>query len=157
MANKYSIELVELTAQPTLVIKSTVAPDQISERLAESFGRVFEHIDKARGAQSGVPFMRYLDMSGDEFVIAAGMPLAEALDGEGDIEAHTLPGGRALTTLHLGDYAGVGAAWDEVWERAESLGVTHRSGGWDVYTNDPTEVAPKEVETRLYLPLDDVE
>ena len=157
MANRYSIELLELAPQPTLVIKSTVAPDQIGERLAESFDRVFSYIDMAGGAQSGMPFMRYLDMTGDEFVIAAGMPLAEALDGEGDIESHTLPGGRALTTLHLGDYAGVGAAWDEVWERAESLGVPKRNGGWDVYTNDPTEVAPKEVETRLYLPLDDVE
>ena len=98
--------------------------------------------------------MRYFDMSEDELVIGAGVPLAEPLAGDGDIEAHCLPGGRALTTLHLGDYAKVGGAWDEVWERAKSLGVSERSGGWDVYTNDPTEVAPKEVETRIYLPLE---
>lgn len=153
MANKYTIELVELTPQPSLVIKSTVAQDAIGEQLAQSFGKVFTFIENAGGVQSGMPFMRYLDMGDSQFVIAAGMPLAEALDGEGEIEAHVLPGGRALTTLHLGDYAGVGAAWDEVWERARSLGIEQQSGGWDVYTNDPTEVAPKEVETRLYFPL----
>ena len=153
MANKYSIELVELSEQPALIIKSTVAADELSEQLAQSFGRVAEFIEKAHGAPSGMPFMRYLEMTDSKFVIAAGMPLAEAIDGEGDVEAHMLPGGRALTTLYLGDYAGVGAAWDDVWERAESLGATERSGGWDVYINDPSEVAPKEVATRLYLPI----
>ena len=154
MANKYSIELVELSDQPSLVIQSTVQPDEVGARLAESFPRVLQFIEQAGGAPSGMPFMRYLKMSASELVIVAGMPLAEAIAGEGEIQPHTLPRGRALTTVHLGDYAAVGAAWDEVWARAQSLGVTERDGGWDVYTNDPTEVAPREVETRLYLPLD---
>lgn len=57
---------------------------------------------------------------------------------------------------HLGDCAGVGAAWESLWARAEGLGASQSPGGWAVYTNEPTEVAPHEVETRLYLPLGDV-
>jgi effector-binding domain-containing protein len=155
MANKYTIELVELREQPSLVIKSSVAKDGTSEQLAQSLDRVFQFIEQAGGAPSGEPFMRYLELGNGQVTIAAGMPLAEAIAGAGEIEAHTLPGGRALTTVYLGDHGGVGAAWDAVWERAESLGVDTRSGGWDVYTNDPAEVPAREVQTRLYLPLAD--
>ena len=78
-----------------------------------------------------------------------GAPLA----GSGDVEPHILPGGRALTATHLGDYQGVGIAWQRVWDRARELGVEGRFGGWDVYANDPESVAPAEIETRIYLPL----
>ena len=57
---------------------------------------------------------------------------------------------------HLGDSAGEGAAWESLSARAEGLGASQSHGGWDDYTNGRTEVAPHEVETRLYLPLGDV-
>jgi len=50
----------------------------------------------------------------------------------------------------------VGAAWESLWARAEGLGASQSHGGWGDYTNGRTEVAPHEVETRLYLPLGDV-
>ena len=97
--------------------------------------------------------MRYFSMDGHTMRAAAAMPVHAPLAGSGDIEPHILPGGRALTATHLGDYQGVGMAWQRVWDRARELGVEVRFGGWDVYANDPESVAPAEIETRIYLPL----
>ena len=105
------------------------------------------------GKPAGMPFMRYFSMDGHTMRAAAGMPVHAPLAGSGDIEPHILPGGRALTATHLGDYQGVGMAWQRVWDRARELGVEVRFGGWDVYANDPESVAPAEIETRIYLPL----
>ena len=83
-----------------------------------------------------MPFMRYFSMDGVACDIAAGMPVAQPVDGAGDIEQHVLPGGRALTALHVGAYEDVGAVWSQVMQRARELG-SDAMFGWDVYTNDP--------------------
>ena len=147
------IETVELEPQPTLVVCRKVAITEFGVVLADIYGRVFRHIAEAGQQPAGMPFMRYFSMDGVVCDIAAGMPVSEPIPGAGDIEPHELPGGKALTALHVGPYEEVGSVWDQVMRRASELGSTAEFGGWDVYTNDPGEVAPEERETRIYLPL----
>lgn len=149
-----AIDTVELEPQPALVVRRKVAMTDLGDTLADILPRVFQHIAGAGQQPAGMPFMRYFGMDMDEgvFDIAAGMPVQEPVDGAGDIEQHVLPGGRALTALHVGAYEDVGAVWSRVMERAQELG-SDTEFGWDVYTNDPGEMAPEERETRVYLPL----
>ena len=148
-----NIETVELAPQPALVVRRRVAITEFGEALADIFSRVFRHIVEAGQQPAGMPFMRYFSMDGVACDIAAGMPVREPIPGAGDIEPHELPGGKVLTALHVGPYEGVGSVWMQVMRRARELDSEHKFGGWDVYTNDPAEVAPEERETRIYLPL----
>ena len=148
-----SVEEIELEEQHALVVCREIAPQEIGATLADILPRVARAIAGQGGKPAGMPFMRYFSMDGHTMRAAAGMPVHAPLAGSGDIEPHILPGGRALTATHLGDYQGVGMAWQRVWERARELGVEVRFGGWDVYANDPESVAPAEIETRIYLPL----
>ena len=147
-----AIETVELEPQTAMVVRRKVALTDFGDALADILPRVFQHIAGAGQQPAGMPFMRYFSMDGVACDIAAGMPVAQPVDGAGDIEQHVLPGGRALTALHVGAYEDVGAVWSEVMRRARELG-SDAMFGWDVYTNDPGEVAPEERETRVYLPL----
>lgn len=102
-----------------------------------------------------MPFLRYLEMSDRQWRIAAGVPVAEALTGNDEIVAAELPGGPTATTLFLGAYHDVGAAWDALFAWCGERGRSHSQGGWDVYENDPSDVAdPGELRTRIYQPLD---
>ena len=148
-----NIEAVELESQPAMVVRRRVAVADFTEALADIFPRVYRHIADAGRQPGGMPFMRYFSMDGVACDIAAGMPVREPIPGAGDIEHHVLPGGKALTALHVGPYEGVGNVWSQVMRRARELGSERKFGGWDVYTNDPGEVAPEERETRIYLPL----
>ena len=147
------IETVELAAQPAMVVRRKVAITEFGGALADIFPRVFQHIAGAGEQPAGMPFMRYFSMDGVACDIAAGIPVRETLPGAGDIEAHLLPGGKALTALHVGPYEGVGGVWSQVMRRAAALGSEFKFGGWDVYTNDPREVAPEQLETRIFQPL----
>lgn len=149
----YSIEVVELKPQPVLVMEATAAPPEIGNVLGRILPAVFEYANAQGAAITGMPFMRYLEMT-DVFRIDAGMPVAEPVAGNQEILARELPGGRAATTVFLGPYDQVGEAWDAIttWFREQNLQFAF--GGWDVYENDPTEVKdPSELRTRLYQPL----
>ena len=147
-----AIETVDLEPQSAVVVRRKIALTDFGEALADILPRVFQHIAGAGQQPAGMPFVRYFSMDGVACDIAAGMPVLEPIDGAGDIEQHVLPGGRALTALHVGAYGDVGAVWGQVMQRARELG-SDAQFGWDVYTNDPGEVAPEECETRVYLPL----
>ena len=148
-----TIDTVELEPQPAMVVRRKVALEELGGILADILPRVYGHIVEAGQQPAGMPFMRYFSMDGSSCDIAAGLPVAQPIAGAGDIENHTLPGGRALTALHVGAYEDVGQVWGQVMRRAGELGSEHSFGGWDVYTNDPGEVADDELETRIYLPL----
>lgn len=149
----FNIEVVELKPQPVLVIEEDVAPEALGEALARILPAVHGYV-RSQGVQmSGMPFMRYLEMT-DRFRIAAGVPVPEAMPGSGEIESSELPGGRAATTVFLGPYQGVGEAWDALYAWCDERGIERRFGGWDIYENDPSQVKnPAELRTRLYLPL----
>ncbi len=148
------IEVVELVEQPAMVVRRQITFDEISTAMGDIFPRVFQYVIGAGQQPAGMPFMRYFDMDDGVMRVAAGVPVASSLAGADDIEAHVLPGGRALTTTHLGDYSALGKVWQQVWARARELGSTQRFGGWEVYANAPGEVAPEAQETRIHLPLD---
>lgn len=149
----YSIEVVGLKPQPVLVIEAEVAPPALGEALARILPTVHGFAERHDAPVTGMPFMRYLAMT-DRFRIEAGMPIAEPVAGEGEVECRELPAGRAATTLYVGPYEQVGTAWDAIYAWCDERGIERRFGGWDAYENDPTEVdSPHEYRTRLYLPL----
>jgi effector-binding domain-containing protein len=149
----YRIEVVTLQPQPVLVIEEEVAPDAIGEVLARILPAVHGAASELDTEISGMPFMRYLEM-GEKFLIQAGVPVSERVEGTHEIGAAELPGGRAATTVFYGPYHEVGAAWDAIDAWREERGIKPASGGWDIYENDPTEVSdPGELRTRLYQPL----
>ena len=148
-----AIETVELEPQPAMVVRRKVAVEDLGGVLADILPRVYQHIVQSGQQPAGMPFMRYFSMDGVSCDIAAGLPVAEPIAGAGDIENHTLPGGQALTALHVGAYEEVGDVWGQVMRRAGELGSENRFGGWDLYANDPGEVSEEERETRVYLPL----
>ena len=151
----YDIEVIELDPQPVLVIEDEVAPAEIGAALARIFPTVHRYVTEQGAEMAGMPFLRYLAM-GEKFAIDAGIPTTTALPGRNEIKSKTLPGGRAATALHLGEYQGVGAAWDAVFAWCREQNIAAGLGGWDVYENDPTGVSdPGELRTRIYLPLPD--
>lgn len=150
----YQIEVVTLKPQPVLVMEAEVTPDTLGEALARILPKVHGSVNQLGTVATGMPFLRYLDMN-DKFHIQAGVPVAEAVEGTNEIKSAQLPGGKAATTVFLGPYHEVGAAWDAINAWREERGYAPGFGGWDIYENDPSEVNdPRELRTRLYQPLD---
>jgi AraC family transcriptional regulator len=85
----------------------------------------------------------------------AGFELTKAADLSAPLEDVTLPGGRQAVLTYTGPYAGLPAAYDELF------GIwLPRSGeepadtpSFEVYLNSPMDTAPENLITELHLPL----
>jgi effector-binding domain-containing protein len=94
--------IVERPDQPYVGIQRSITMTtfpEIADRLPELFG----WLGRRGIAPAGAPFFRYhlIDMA-RELRVEAGIPLAAAVEGEGEIAAGVLPAGRYVRTTHQG-------------------------------------------------------
>jgi effector-binding domain-containing protein len=153
------IEVVEVAAQPTLVIEREAALEELGANVGDALTKVGAHL-AARGAvPSGRPFMRFDDLK-QKFTVTIGFPVDSDVEADGEVERRKLPGGKVLKALYIGPPGGLPAAWDTVIAYADVQGHRRASswggiGGWQVYLNDPKVVGAANSQTRLYLPIGD--
>ncbi len=158
--------VVARSEQPTVGISGAVTMRTIPA-IADRFPEVFGWL-AARGIEpAGAPFLRYhvIDASG-ELVIEAGVPVAEPVDGDGDVRPGVLPGGRYATIVHIGrpdELMGVTALMLD-WAAAQGLSwdATGTDAGerWgcrlEIFHTDPAVVPdPADWETELAFRLAD--
>lgn len=154
----------ERPEQPYVFVRRTIRMDsfaQIADRLPGIIGWL-----GARGAEpAGAPFFRYrvIDMAG-ELDLEAGVPVAAAVEGEGDIRPGVLPAGRYVTVTHVGhpdELLGVTAevlAWARgrglAWDMAETAQGERWGCRLESYKTDPRvqpDMAKWEVELAFRL------
>jgi effector-binding domain-containing protein len=128
-----NLEIVDRPAQPYVAVRRTITMQtfaEIADRLPGLFGWLAE-----RGvAPAGPPFFRYLVIDMErELDVEAGVPVAEPVDGDGEVFAGELPAGRYATTTHTGHpdqlIAVTGAFLDEAAARGLVFDATETDRG----------------------------
>lgn len=104
------VKETRLVAQPTVVIRAKVHPDQLGSVMSKLFPVVMAFVQDSGAEPAGPPFSRYLCVNGndEEWDIACGIPVSRPLTGAGQVEASELPGGAVVTTVHRGRYETLG-------------------------------------------------
>src|SRR4051794_29020753 len=89
-------------AQPYVAVRGLITMQTFHE-IADRFMEVFGWLG-ARGIEPAVPpFFKYnVIVMANEMELEAGIPVAAAVEGEGDIFAAELPAGRYVTLTYLG-------------------------------------------------------
>ncbi len=85
----------------------------------------------------------------------AGVVLAHDAEPEGNVTVETIPGGRWAVLVHHGPYEELGQAWDAVYrDWLPSSGEQLRdTPPFEVYLNDKHTVAPQDLLTEIYIPI----
>ena len=150
----YTIDRIELRAQPVLLVRRRVPHSQIAAALGEILGSVFLHAQRSGAALAGQPFTRYIEWGPGVLTIEAGLPVVAAVSGEGAVRADTLPGGPAASTTHVGPYDGLTAAHAAVQLWIEEHALSVAGAPWEVYVTDPAEHPdPRDWRTQIFWPL----
>ena len=153
-AMDYIITKKQIAPQPVLVVRRRIKPSEIAATLAEVLGGVFQHAQRTGAALAGEPFTRYLEWGPGLITIEAGMPIAVPGSGDGNILAHTLPGGFVATTTHSGPYDGLTAAHAAVQVWIEQQGLAAAGAPWESYVTDPADYPdPADWKTEIFWPL----
>jgi effector-binding domain-containing protein len=72
---------------------------------------------------------------------------------EGDLRPRTLPGGKALFTMHVGPYDQIGAAYGAIQEYAKVNGLNLAGMMWERYLTGPEETDLSKHVTEVFWPL----
>jgi effector-binding domain-containing protein len=124
-------QIVDQAERPYVAVRGLVTMDTISE-VADRIPDLFAWLG-ARGIDpAGAPFLRYniIDME-RELEIEAGLPVAAAVTGDGDVFAATLPAGRYATVTHVGAFDGLVTATAGLLAWAKQRGLA-----WDMADTD---------------------
>lgn len=132
----YAIELAEIEAQDTAVVRGHVGHDGVGDFLGAALGQVMAAVGQT--AVSGPPFARY-DMADDGWDMEAGFPVAAPFADSGDVVGSSLPAGQVARTVHEGPYQELGGAYMALEQWIAAQGMVPTGPPWEVYLNDPHE------------------
>ena len=152
-------KIEQRSTQPYAGIRETTAPDGIPAVVDAGFPELFGWLAERGLEPAAAPFIRYHAL-GETLDLELGVPLAATVESGGRVAPGELPAGRWATTVHVGPYGGLQAAWDAfgTWVREQGAepdadGATYR-GFVEHYRTDPStgpDSAKWETELALLL------
>lgn len=144
----------EIEPQAAAVVRAEVPMAELRDVFDRGFGAVVEAVGAQGVAITGPPFGYYPRMPADTVAVVVGFPVAGRITAAGDVEPFELPGGRAVTGMHVGPYEALTQTYEQLmaWARAE--GLTLAGAMWECYLSDPSaEPDPTRWQTRIVWPL----
>jgi effector-binding domain-containing protein len=122
---------------------------------------VADRIADLGGTPAGPIYARYHEFGPERADIEFGIPVAAPVANlrplaecePGEVGAGELPGGPAAITVHIGAYPKLGAAYERLREWMAAHGHEPGVGPWEIYINDPTEVAEADLRTEVIWPV----
>lgn len=144
-------EIVELPERHAAVVGIDGRVEELPQLMSEAFGLTAEAIGASGAVIAGHPFARYYGF-GERIQAEVGFPFTGTLVTTDRVKEALLPGGRLVTTTHVGSYEGLASAWDRAgaWMREHALKAS--GPPWECYLTGPDEPGPPITE--IYWPLD---
>ena len=139
---------------PVLLVRVEATRDGVRDDLANVLGPVRSHALLHGVTPAGPPFTRYASMEDGPIGLEAGLQLPRAVPGNGAIIEGELPAGEAATTLHVGSYSGLWAAYEALTYWMENCRRTPADEPWELYITDPREEPDSSLwQTEIVWPL----
>ena len=149
----YEIKLLELPDQPTLVMRSTMPAGKLPEFFGKAYGGIMAYLSQLGEYPAGMPFGAYFNLDMNALDVEAGFPVARKIEGKGEIQAGLIPGGKFISTLHVGAYDSVKPAYDALAQWAKDNGYEPKGVVYEYYLNDPSADPSIKPETEIRFPI----
>jgi effector-binding domain-containing protein len=152
---KAGVEEKRLTARRFVGIRRRVAPAAMGAALGEILPDVANFL-KSRGiAPVSMPATMYVahDAKAGDFEILGGFFIGKSLRTGGKYEVIEIPASDAAVATHLGPYQKLGETHGAAHAWIVAQGRVATMPCWEVYLNDPGQVAPAELRTEVVLPM----
>lgn len=154
-------KLVTIDPSPVAVARGIMAMSDFPTFFASAFGAVAAVVAGQGLEIVGEPFAFFPSAPDDSAAsdvveVAAGFPVSGSTESAGEVVSWVLPGGRAVTTVHVGPYDGMDKIYDQMREWMAEQGLTPGDHLWEVYLSDPSdEPDPSTWRTQIVWPVGD--
>ena len=147
-----SIELMNRTAQPTLVIRTHTGVENLARTVGESYGKQGAYLAELGELPAEIPFIAYYNMDMQNLDVEIGMPVAAPLSPRGDMVAGTIAAGLAISCMYQGPYHDMGPTYAEMEQWLQEQGYQVAGPVYEMYYNDPS-FAENLLLTRIIMPV----
>jgi effector-binding domain-containing protein len=150
---EYKIKVLELDDQPTLTMRATSPVEKLQEFFGNAFGGVMAYLQELGEAPSGMPFGAYYNLDMTALDVEAGFPVAKVIEGKGEVNASTIPGGTYISTIYIGSYDSMEPVYAAMPKWAKENGFEISGIAYEYYLNDPTAGPDIVPETEIRFPV----
>jgi AraC family transcriptional regulator len=137
-----------------LFLKGKSSVQNISQDMGSMYGKVYGYMGTKKINPVGPPIALYFSAPGPDWEIGVAVPAPEGTPGQGAIEATTLPGGKMVSTMHIGPYERLNESWNALSDWMKKNNYTPAGPGREVYLHGPSQESdPAKFRTELLWPV----
>ncbi|MDG5814608.1 GyrI-like domain-containing protein [Chitinispirillales bacterium ANBcel5] len=151
MVSEFKVE--EIPEQPALSISTKCSSEQLPDVLGSAYSKIQDTLKKAGEEVAGAPYVIYYTMDMQNLDIEIGMPVKREVLGVNEVEAKMTLSGKAATCVYKGPYKNIESAYNELAEFVKNEGLRPKGIACEMYLNNPMEVSPEDLLTKLSFPL----
>ena len=139
-------------------IQTTCKMQEVGPKMQEDLGRIGDFLKDKEALVAGPPFSIYhkWDMVRDQIRYTSGIPLKSLpADLPAGLMVGEIPPTRIYTVGHTGPYHHLGNAWTTLYtmQRNKVFKLNKKADPFEVYLDDPHEVAANELRTEIHFPV----
>jgi effector-binding domain-containing protein len=123
-------EIVELPERHAAAVGIDGRVEELPGLMAEAFGLTATAITGSGAVIAGPPFARYHGF-GERVQAEVGFPFTGPLVTTDRVRESILPGGRLVTTTHVGPYEEIAGAWERAMAWMREHGLTATAAPWE--------------------------
>lgn len=149
---EYKCELFESNDQPVLSIRTRTSVEALPAMIGPAYGKIMARMSELAVEATGSPFVAYYNLDMQDLDVEFGFPVAEKLEGQGEIHPGSIPGGWKATTTHVGPYQELASAYDKLNQFVKAQGKEPTGVAYEYYL-DPPDVPQEKTRTIIVFPL----
>jgi effector-binding domain-containing protein len=143
-------EIVELPARSAAVVRIEGPVTDMPRLMGEAFDLTMKAITASGASYAGHPFARYVAF-GPQIEAEVGFPFSGTVTPTERVYVIELPGGRTVTTTHVGPYDKIGEAWERVQTWMKEHDLETAAAPWEAYLTGPEDPGPPITE--IFFPV----
>lgn len=150
------VEAVEIAYRTIASAPNSIA---VGEALGAAYSEILRFMTRHELSRAGAPLSIGRTLAGTELIIDAAIPVA----GAGENTPRNGPAvrlgysyaGPAVRSTHRGSYAGLPETHEKIAAYLAAHGIARAGPAWEVYVSDPSLVPESELETHVYVAIEE--
>lgn len=152
----YIFQIIHTESQPVLSVQTTTAAANLPHIVGDVYASIIKHLTENGQEPLGPAFIAYHNMDMEHLLVEIGFPIAEEIDGKGEITLRFIPPGKKAVGYHKGAYHEINALYKKMAAWVEEKGLVPTGVVYEYYYNSPQEVAESELITKVEVLLEDI-
>lgn len=148
---QYDVQVEDREGVPIASVRKEINQSDIGAWVSEAAQVIFPALGAAGLRPIGPMYSRYHTWADDRTDCEVGIPISGSAPA--GLTASEIPAGRSASTVHVGPYDTIPAAYEALTRWMENAGVASGPGPYEVHLSDPATTPPDQLKTEVVWPL----